>query len=188
MENHKMDSPSSGNDCYNSRRGSHGKNVVSNAKEVLPVDVGHSRKTNPKVGPANHVERVLVDQGSSTNVLFWSAFQKMGFSESNLEACQGTLIRFAGEQVKIQGVINLETMMGTGSTAKVLVGVIRVDQRVAWKCYDESTRVTDGWHGACTRLEARVHILEMDPRFDQEDTCPRPDEDLKEVQVGPRPH
>ncbi|RDX95758.1 hypothetical protein CR513_21671, partial [Mucuna pruriens] len=47
------------------------------------------------------VEWVLVDQGSLANVLFQLAFQKMGFLESNLEACQGTLIRFVGEQVEI---------------------------------------------------------------------------------------
>ncbi|RDY07068.1 hypothetical protein CR513_08855, partial [Mucuna pruriens] len=116
--------------------------------------------------------------------------QPKGFLESNLEACQGTLIRLVGEQVEIQRVINLETMMGTGSIVKVthfeptsgdcvngtlimkypvdqLVGVIRVDQCMAWKCYDESTRVTNGRRGACTRpKEARVRLLEMDPQFD----------------------
>ncbi|RDX80886.1 hypothetical protein CR513_38499, partial [Mucuna pruriens] len=48
------------------------------------------------------VERVLVDHGSSINVLFWLAFRKMGFSEANLEAW---------EQVKIWGV-------GMGSTVR----------------------------------------------------------------------
>ncbi|RDX93843.1 hypothetical protein CR513_23838, partial [Mucuna pruriens] len=85
---------------------------------------------------------------------------------------QGMLIRIAGEQVEIRGVINLEMRVGTGSTMK-LISVIQVDQHVAWKCYDESTRVTNSRRGACTTpKEARVHLLEMDPWFDQEDTRP----------------
>ncbi|RDY12861.1 hypothetical protein CR513_02288, partial [Mucuna pruriens] len=36
--------------------------------------------------------------------------------------------------------------------------------------------------------KAGVHLLEMDPQFDQEDVRPRPGKDLKEVQVGPEPH
>ncbi|RDX65277.1 hypothetical protein CR513_56079, partial [Mucuna pruriens] len=40
------------------------------------------------------VERVLVDQGSSAN--------KLGLMEEELEACLGTLIGFAGEQVDQQ--------------------------------------------------------------------------------------
>ncbi|RDX96005.1 hypothetical protein CR513_21384, partial [Mucuna pruriens] len=50
------------------------------------------------------VERVLVDQGSLANVLFWLAFCKMGFSKANLEACQEILIEFTSEQVEIRSV------------------------------------------------------------------------------------
>ncbi|RDX85694.1 hypothetical protein CR513_33079, partial [Mucuna pruriens] len=38
------------------------------------------------------VEKVLVDQGSLANILFWLAFQKLGFSESSLEECLRTFI------------------------------------------------------------------------------------------------
>ncbi|RDY09807.1 hypothetical protein CR513_05777, partial [Mucuna pruriens] len=121
------------------------------------------------------VERVLVDQGT---------FKKLGFSESSLEECPGTLIDFASKQVEIRGVTNLETILGTGSTRKAikmrftmvnsptlynvifgqptlnrlqeivstthlcmkypvsnLVRVICIDQRIARRCYDESTRL-----------------------------------------------
>ncbi|RDX92566.1 hypothetical protein CR513_25294, partial [Mucuna pruriens] len=86
------------------------------------------------------VERVLVDQGSLTNVLFWSAFQKMGFSEPNLEVCQGTLIGFAMSTTQLC----MKYPVGQ------LVGVIRVDQRVAKNYYDDIIQVTDNQHGACT--------------------------------------
>ncbi|RDX86159.1 hypothetical protein CR513_32545, partial [Mucuna pruriens] len=64
------------------------------------------------------VERVLVDQGSSENVLLWLAFQKLDFSKSRLEEYPRTLISFVGEWVEIQGVINLETIVGAGLMAK----------------------------------------------------------------------
>ncbi|RDX83291.1 hypothetical protein CR513_35803, partial [Mucuna pruriens] len=81
------------------------------------------------------VERVLVDQGNSANVLFWSAFQKLGFSDSSLEECLGTLIGFTGRRGKY--IMPFEQM--------------------------------------------RIHLLELDPRFDREDTRLQLDEDLKEI-------
>ncbi|RDY12139.1 hypothetical protein CR513_03111, partial [Mucuna pruriens] len=83
----------------------HGRNVDLGPKEVLPVGVGH-------------VERVLMNQGSSASVLFWLAFKKLGFSKSSLEECPRTLIGFAGEQVEIRCMINLDTILGTSSTMK----------------------------------------------------------------------
>ncbi|RDX93886.1 hypothetical protein CR513_23788, partial [Mucuna pruriens] len=139
------------------------------------------------------VEWVLVDQGSSANVLFWLAFKKLGFSESSLEDCLGTLIGFAGEQVEIRGMISLETILGTGSTWKAikmtftvvnsptsynadrakpaagnidnLVGVIRANQHVARRCYDESTRVLGGRQGRHIALDEQpqVHLVELNP-------------------------
>ncbi|RDX91487.1 hypothetical protein CR513_26528, partial [Mucuna pruriens] len=45
-------------------------------------------------------------------------------------------------------------------------------------------QVTNSHRGARTRLEeVRVHLLEMDPRFDQEDACPCPEVDLREIQI-----
>ncbi|RDX96719.1 hypothetical protein CR513_20590, partial [Mucuna pruriens] len=157
------------------------------------------------------VKWVLVDQGSSTNILFWPVFKKLGLLESSLEDCLGTLIGFTGEQVQIRGVINLEMILGTRSTRKVvkmtfivvnsptsynvilgrsalnrlqypvgnLVGAIRVDQRVARKCYDESTRISGGQLGRHTTLDEQpqVHFLELDPRFDRGDARPQPNED-----------
>ncbi|RDX85241.1 hypothetical protein CR513_33601, partial [Mucuna pruriens] len=52
-----------------------------------------------------------MDQGSSADMIFWPTFKKLGFSELSLEECLGTLISFVGEQVKIQGVINLKTIL-----------------------------------------------------------------------------
>ncbi|RDX92620.1 hypothetical protein CR513_25220, partial [Mucuna pruriens] len=97
--------PPSRNNSNNSWRAVHGRNVGLSPKMVLSVGVGHSGKTN--------------QEGSSANVLFLSAFKKLGFLESNLD-CLGTLIDFVGEQVEIRAVINLETISGTGSARKAV--------------------------------------------------------------------
>ncbi|RDX91616.1 hypothetical protein CR513_26377, partial [Mucuna pruriens] len=82
----------------------------SMAKMSLAAQERPTKRQDPQITFSNEdyeviadykVERVSVYQGSSTNVLFWPAFRKMGLSKSNLEACQGTLIEFVGEQVKI---------------------------------------------------------------------------------------
>ncbi|RDX97869.1 hypothetical protein CR513_19309, partial [Mucuna pruriens] len=59
------------------------------------------------------VERVLIDQGSSTNILYWSTFRKMGLR--HLTEYSGTLYDFAGERVPIKGIVELETIFGERS-------------------------------------------------------------------------
>ncbi|RDX72158.1 hypothetical protein CR513_48392, partial [Mucuna pruriens] len=64
------------------------------------------------------VERVLIDQGSSANILYWSAFQKMGLR--SLNESQGTLYGFAGECVPIKITVEIETIFREGETVRVI--------------------------------------------------------------------
>ncbi|RDX65668.1 hypothetical protein CR513_55653, partial [Mucuna pruriens] len=65
------------------------------------------------VATANYkVERVLIDQGSLDNILYWSTCKKLGLQLADLEACVGKLYDFAGDQVAIKGGIELETTFG----------------------------------------------------------------------------
>ncbi|RDX78857.1 hypothetical protein CR513_40798, partial [Mucuna pruriens] len=64
------------------------------------------------------VERVLIDQGSSANILYWSVFWKMGLQYLN--GSQGALYDFAGECVPIRGTIEIETVFGEGPTARII--------------------------------------------------------------------
>ncbi|RDX80480.1 hypothetical protein CR513_38961, partial [Mucuna pruriens] len=84
------------------------------------------------------VERVLVDQGSSTNVLFWTTFQKLGKTEEELEARSGTLISFAGEQVRaIVSTLHLYMKYPVAGQ----VGTIRADQQTTRQCYKASLKI-----------------------------------------------
>ncbi|RDX92555.1 hypothetical protein CR513_25304, partial [Mucuna pruriens] len=56
-----------------------------------------------------------VEKGSSANILYWSTYRKLGLSAASLEECSGTLYGFAGEQVTIMRVIELETTFGEGN-------------------------------------------------------------------------
>ncbi|RDX78376.1 hypothetical protein CR513_41356, partial [Mucuna pruriens] len=48
------------------------------------------------------IERVLLDQESFANVLYWSMFQRLGLSTSTLEECSRTLFGFAEDLKEIQ--------------------------------------------------------------------------------------
>ncbi|RDX77401.1 Retrovirus-related Pol polyprotein from transposon 17.6, partial [Mucuna pruriens] len=64
------------------------------------------------------IERVLVDQGSSANILYWSTYQKLKLPPGHLAECAGTLYGFAGEQVPIMGTVELETIFGENSRVR----------------------------------------------------------------------
>ncbi|RDX60416.1 hypothetical protein CR513_61443, partial [Mucuna pruriens] len=49
------------------------------------------------------IEKVLLDQGSSANILYWNTFWKLQLPKLQLEDCPSTLIEFSGEQVEIRG-------------------------------------------------------------------------------------
>ncbi|RDX67625.1 hypothetical protein CR513_53471, partial [Mucuna pruriens] len=66
------------------------------------------------------VERVLIDQGSSTNILYWSTYKKLGLQPTDMEPCVGKLYGFTGEQVEIRGGIELETTFGERSYARTI--------------------------------------------------------------------
>ncbi|XP_072067016.1 uncharacterized protein [Arachis hypogaea] len=55
------------------------------------------------------VKKILMDSGSSADVLFYSTFQKMKHSDKNLQPSSGELVGFSGERVSIRGYIWLQT-------------------------------------------------------------------------------
>ncbi|CAJ2666975.1 uncharacterized protein LOC123904879 [Trifolium pratense] len=45
------------------------------------------------------VKRVLIDSGSSADIMYWEAFKAMQLAEEQLQPYSGTLVGFSGEQV-----------------------------------------------------------------------------------------
>ncbi|RDY08858.1 hypothetical protein CR513_06865, partial [Mucuna pruriens] len=66
------------------------------------------------------LRRVLVDQGSFANVLYWSTFRKMKLPKSRLEEFSSTLIGFLDKQVEIHDCIKIKTTFGTRRDAKTI--------------------------------------------------------------------
>jgi len=64
------------------------------------------------------VHRVLVDQGSSADVMFWSNFEKLQLSPDQLRPYGGCLYGFAGDQVEVRGYIELRTTFTDGVASR----------------------------------------------------------------------
>ncbi|RDX74230.1 hypothetical protein CR513_46052, partial [Mucuna pruriens] len=62
------------------------------------------------------VERVLIDQGSSANILYGSTCRKLGLFD--LKETSGCLYGFSGEKVPIKGTVEIETTFGEGSSTR----------------------------------------------------------------------
>ncbi|XP_017411652.2 uncharacterized protein LOC108323671 [Vigna angularis] len=66
------------------------------------------------------VGKVLVDQGSSVNILYWSTFQKMDLSEDLIAPFNEQIVGFSGERVDTRGYLDLRTRLGTSREAPEL--------------------------------------------------------------------
>ncbi|XP_068504019.1 uncharacterized protein [Phaseolus vulgaris] len=63
------------------------------------------------------VHRVLVDQGSSADMMFWTTFNKLQLSSNLLRLYTGCLYSFAGDQVEVRGHLELRTTFTDGTTS-----------------------------------------------------------------------
>jgi len=64
------------------------------------------------------VHRVLVDQGSSADVMFWSTFNKLRLSPDLLRPYTGCLYGFADNQVEVRGYLELRTTFTDGTASR----------------------------------------------------------------------
>ncbi|WVY97056.1 hypothetical protein V8G54_029207 [Vigna mungo] len=64
------------------------------------------------------VSKILIDQGSSVNILYWTTFQRMALSEEALTPFHEQIVGFAGERVDTRGYIDLKTRLGTGDRSR----------------------------------------------------------------------
>jgi len=64
------------------------------------------------------VHRVLVDQGSSVDVMFWSTFNKLQLSPDLLRPYTGCLYGFADNPVEVRGYLELRTTFTDGTASR----------------------------------------------------------------------
>ncbi|XP_014524463.1 uncharacterized protein LOC106780680 [Vigna radiata var. radiata] len=66
------------------------------------------------------VSKVLVDQGSSVNILYWTTFRRMEISEDMIAPFNEQIVGFPGERVDTRGYIDLRTHLGFEDGGKEL--------------------------------------------------------------------
>ncbi|GAU46524.1 hypothetical protein TSUD_402540 [Trifolium subterraneum] len=66
------------------------------------------------------VKRVLIDSGSSADIMYSEAFKAMQLAGEQLQPYNGTLVGFGGEQVEVMGHVTLVTTFGEKENAKTI--------------------------------------------------------------------
>ncbi|XP_072076564.1 uncharacterized protein [Arachis hypogaea] len=119
------------------------------------------------------VRKVLLDPGSSTDILFYSTFKKMQLRDKALQPSPGELVGFSGERVLVSGYDNIVVM-------------VHADQKEARQCYNAGLKVTP--KETITRVhsvynsESIPTLAELDLR--NSNSRPAPTDDLEKVQLG----
>ena len=72
------------------------------------------------------VKRVLVDTGSSVNILYKSSLERMKLSVKDLEPCNQTIYDFSGEGLAPAGSIRLPVTAGTAPATRTLLATFIV--------------------------------------------------------------
>jgi len=124
-----------GGGCTASQRKRYVRSVNSVAEQgvddSLDIDLAFTRADLHDVGPHDNdpvvisvvtagrkVRRVLVDQGSSTDVMFWSLFNKLQLSPDLLRPYTRCLYGFAGDQVEVRDYLELRTTFTDGTASR----------------------------------------------------------------------
>ena len=85
------------------------RDVVPHDNDPIVISLVTARRT---------VHQVLVDQGSSADVMFWPTFEKLQLSPDQLRSYGGCLYGFAGDQVEVRGYIELRTTFTDGLASR----------------------------------------------------------------------
>jgi len=72
------------------------------------------------IAPNFIVKKVLIDHGSSANLLYLSTLRRMGILEEKFKPFRENLLSFFEEQVGIRGYIDLLTSFGTSPIIKTI--------------------------------------------------------------------
>ncbi|XP_016164489.1 uncharacterized protein LOC107607011 [Arachis ipaensis] len=149
------------------------------------------------------VRKVLLDPGSSADVLFYATFLKMQISEKLIQPSSGELVGFSGERVPIKGYIWLKTMMGNHPLSRTTdiqyliaqdgkIATLHSDRQQARQCYNASLK------RSALRLEFQqevkaIHnaievlsLAELDPREDTQER-PQPADELQKIPLMEKP-
>ena len=88
--------------------------ITFTEEDVRGIQTPHDDAIVVSTTIANYdVKRIFVNNGSSTNVLFYSTFSRMRLSADRLKRVSTPLIGFAGDAVVVEGEVTLPVTVGT---------------------------------------------------------------------------
>ena len=73
------------------------------------------------IAPSKKFDRILVDTGSSVDVLFKSTLEKMGIADLKLEHTNTSLKGFSGGKLVPLGIVELPITIGSSPTEKTMI-------------------------------------------------------------------
>jgi len=138
-EIHTISGGFSGGGCTASQQKKYARAVMSveaqRADDAFGIDLVFTKADLQDIIPHNNdpvvilvvtvgrkMHRVLVDQGSSTDVMLWTTFNKLQLSPDMLRPYIGCLYGFARDQVEVCGHLKLRTTF-TDGTASCTVNI-----------------------------------------------------------------
>ena len=103
-------------------------------EDIRGVIMPHDDALMVTMTVANHaIGGILVDNGSSANILYWPALQQMGIDRDRIKPFGFPLVGFGKEQVYPAGIISLPLMVGTApKVSTVMVDFLVVDRPSAY--------------------------------------------------------
>ena len=121
------------------------------------------------------IHRVVVNNGSLVNIIFASAFDKMGIGREKLEPINAYLRGFSGERVLPLGSIQLVLTLGDPPcrATTTVIFLIVDNQRVTKECYSASMK---------QKMVDNIYMDELNMR-DEVSTRPAPSEELEPIQA-----
>jgi hypothetical protein len=108
--------------------------VTFSEEDEWGVSVPHDDPLVVTMTVANcSVRRILIDNGSSADILYWTAFSQMKISQDKMRPIRTPLVGFAGEKVQPIGVITLLITAGAApKQASVMADFLVIDRPSAY--------------------------------------------------------
>ncbi|XP_057965270.1 uncharacterized protein LOC131155840 [Malania oleifera] len=98
----------------NSKRNRQGEDIIFDSRDEEGVQQPHDDALVLSLLVANYKVRcVLIDNGSSENIMFWSVLERMKIGNERLKPITTPLVGFGGDVVHPIGTITLPVTMGT---------------------------------------------------------------------------
>ncbi|XP_027345819.1 uncharacterized protein LOC113857806 [Abrus precatorius] len=147
------------------------------------------------------VRKMLIDQGSSADILYWNTFRQIGIPKDELREYHEPLVGFSGERVETRGCIDLYTSFGSknkGKRIKVTYLVVHANTLynilLGRPSLNKLKAIVSTSHLAMRFPSERGRIvtpeedleIDLDPRVD-EGCRIEPNENKQPFQLGPKP-